>query len=252
MTATEREARDASPAEHADIASSTADYAGRFSGRVGAWFLATQSATTLELLRPWPRAKVLDVGGGHGQLVGPLTDAGYEVTVYGSDPVCAERLRPWVDAGRARFASGDLLRAPWPERSFDVVLAFRLLAHVERWREFIAELTRLARYAVVVDYPTRRSVNAVSGALFSLKKSVEKNTRPYRVFSEAEIGNVFDDCGYQATGRRPQFLLPMALHRSLDWPVFSRALESLGASLQLTRLLGSPVILRGEPGSNQR
>lgn len=232
--------------EHADVESSTEDYARRFSGPVGKLFLDVQARATIGLLQPWPGASVLDVGGGHGQLVGPLIEAGHDVTVFGSDPDCVERVRQWVDAGRARFVSGDLLGAPWPERSFDVVLAFRLLPHVARFEDFLAEITRLARRAVIVDYPTTRSVNALSGLLFGVKKNVEKNTRPYRVFRNAEIAAVFADHGFTTTGRRPQFFLPMALHRALGSARLSRCLEGVAARLMLTRAFGSPVILRAE------
>jgi len=164
--------------EDADVETSSEGYARRFAGPLGAFFLEVQARTALELLRPWPAASVLEVGGGHAQLAGPLVDAGYAVTVYGSDPACAARLRPWTDEGRVGFRAGDLLHAPWPDRSFDVVLAFRLLPHVTRWAALIAELARLARRAVVVDYPTRRSLNVASGALFGLKRGVKGNTRP--------------------------------------------------------------------------
>ena len=237
--------REQSP-EDADVETSTEGYARRFAGPVGAFFLARQAQTTLDLLRPWPGGSVLEVGGGHAQLVGPLVAAGHRVTVYGSDPVCGERLEPWMNAGQATFRAGDLLRAPWPDRSFDVVLAFRLLPHVTRWPELIAELGRLARRAVIVDYPTRRSVNAVSGAFFALKKDVEGNTRPFRVFRDAEIGEAFTAAGFVSTARRPQFFLPMALHRALGSAPLARALESGARLLGLTAALGSPVILRLE------
>src|SRR5262245_53053861 len=50
--------------EEADVATSSADYARRFAGGVGAWFLEVQAKATVELLAPWPGASVLDVGGG--------------------------------------------------------------------------------------------------------------------------------------------------------------------------------------------
>jgi SAM-dependent methyltransferase len=232
--------------EDADVETSTEGYAQRFSGPVGAFFLARQARTTLDLLRPWPGGSVLEVGGGHAQLVGPLVGAGHPVTVYGSDPVCAERLAPWMNAGQATFRAGHLLHAPWPDRSFDVVLAFRLLPHVTGWRELIAEMGRLARHAVIVDYPTRRSVNAVSGAFFALKRGVEGNTRPFRVFRDGEIGRAFGAAGYVSTARRPQFLLPMALHRALGSAPLARTLEGGARLLGLTAALGSPVISRME------
>jgi 2-polyprenyl-3-methyl-5-hydroxy-6-metoxy-1,4-benzoquinol methylase len=234
------------PREDADVETSSAAYAERFRGPVGAWFLDVQARTTLELLRPWPRARVLDVGGGHGQLTGPLVEGGYDVTVYGSDPACRERVRSHVDGGRARFESGDLLQAPFADRSFDVVLSFRLLPHVTAWPELVAELCRLAARAVVVDYPTRRSVNALAGPLFEAKRNVEGDTRPFAVFRDSDLLGAFAAHGFRPTARRPQFFLPMALHRAHGRGGLARALESVPGAIGLTRALGSPVILRLE------
>jgi 2-polyprenyl-3-methyl-5-hydroxy-6-metoxy-1,4-benzoquinol methylase len=108
--------------EDADLETSSAGYARRFAGPVGAWFLERQARSTLELLTPWPGARILDVGGGHGQLTGPLLEAGHQVTVWQRRGVPG-RVAGWVDAGQARFACGDLLHAPWPDQSFDVVPA---------------------------------------------------------------------------------------------------------------------------------
>jgi 2-polyprenyl-3-methyl-5-hydroxy-6-metoxy-1,4-benzoquinol methylase len=187
------------------------------------------------------------VGGGHGQLTAPLLAAGHAVTVLGSDPVCEARVREWTSAGQARFLAADLLQPPLAAGSFDAVLAFRLLPHVGRWRELLAALARLARHAVVVDYPTRRSVNALAEPLFSLKKGVEQDTRPFTVFRDGEIEAGMAAAGWTRTARRPQFLLPMALHRAHSGAGLARVLET-GARLSgLVRLLGSPVIARFEP-----
>jgi SAM-dependent methyltransferase len=232
--------------EDADVETSSDAYALRFRGAVGAWFLDVQARTTLELLAPFPRARVVDVGGGHAQLAGPLADAGHEVTVYGSDERCRARVEPLLAAGRARFASGDLLHAPFADRAFDVALSFRLLPHVDAWPALVAELCRLAARAVVVDYPTRRSVNAFAGAFFDAKKGVERDTRPFAVFSDREIAAAFAAHGFRVTARRPQFLLPMALHRAHGRGGLGRALEAVPRALGVTRGLGSPVILRAE------
>jgi len=230
--------------EDADVESSSEDYARRFAGAVGEFFLQAQARATLALMPP--RAAVLDVGGGHGQLTGPLVDAGHDVAVLGSTEVCRERLRPWLDAGRIRFQAGDLLKLPFGDRSFDVALAFRLLPHVKRWSELIGELCRVARSTVIVDYPTTRSVNAVSGALFGLKKGVEGNTRPFAVFSDRQIQEAFQARGYATPLRRPQFFFPMALHRALGLASVTRGLEAAASVTGLTRAFGSPVILKAE------
>jgi SAM-dependent methyltransferase len=234
--------------EDADVETSSDGYARRFGGAVGAYFLEVQEEATLQLLRPWPGASVVDVGGGHGQTTGALVEAGYGVTVLGSDPVCERRVRKWTTTGRARFASGDLLEAPFPDRSFDVALSYRLLPHVRRWEALVAELGRLARVAVVIDYPTTRSVNAVAGRLFGLKRGVEGDTRPFTVFTDADVEAAFARRGFVPTGRRAQFLFPMALHRAAGSAALTRALEGAGAALGLRRAFGSPVVLRLERG----
>lgn len=230
----------------ADVETSSDDYARRFAGPVGAFFLDVQTRLTLELLQPWPGARVLDVGGGHAQTVGPLSAAGFDVTVFGSTPACAARLERWLVAGRAAFVAGDLLDLPYPAGAFDIVLAYRLLPHVARWERLLHELARVARRVVLVDYPTLRSVNVFSGALFGLKRGVEKNTRPYLLFRDAQVARVLARAGARVTARRGQFVFPMALHRAVGQAWLARGLEVGAAGLGLRRLLGSPVILRAE------
>jgi SAM-dependent methyltransferase len=235
------------PREDADVETSSDAYARRFAGAVGAWFLEVQAKATLDLLARWPAASVLDVGGGHGQVTGPLVEAGYDVTILGSAPSCEDRVREWTSAGRARFQAGDLVTPPFPDRAFDVVLSYRLLPHARRWRALVSGLCRLARQAVVVDYPTSRSVNALSGSLFGLKKGVEGDTRPFTVFRDAEMEAAFVEAGFSPTGRRGQFLFPMALHRALGSAGLARALEGAAGAVGLRGAFGSPVILRCEP-----
>jgi hypothetical protein len=151
-----------------------------------------------------------------------------------------------VDAGRVRFETVDLLRLPYPDGAFTAALSYRLLPHLDDWRGLVRELCRVAGRAVLVDYPTRRSLNAVSAPLFGLKKGVEGDTRPFTVFRDADVAAAFRDGGFRVTARRGQFVLPMALHRGLGRAGVSRALEAGARGVGLTRLLGSPVILRAE------
>jgi 2-polyprenyl-3-methyl-5-hydroxy-6-metoxy-1,4-benzoquinol methylase len=243
----ERDAAGASARETPDLESSTEDYARRFAGPVGAWLLEVQLETTAALLAPWPGATVLDVGGGHGQLAAPLARRGYRVTVVGSAESCRARLEPDASAGTIAFRAADILALPFAERSFDVVVAIRMLAHLEAWPRFVAELCRVASHAVVVDYPDVWSVNALSGALFGMKQAVERNTRRYRCFTRREMQEAFARHGFGEPEWRPQFAWPMALHRALGragTASISRGLEGTARALGLTRRWGSPVLVR--------
>jgi SAM-dependent methyltransferase len=233
--------------EDADISTSSEDYARRFTGAVGHWFLETQTRITLDLLRTLPPgASLLDVGGGHAQITPPLIEAGYEVTVAGSDPACATRLQPWISAGRCRFEVVDLRALPYPTGSFDAVVCFRLLPHSVAWTRLIAELCRVAARCVVLDYPSSRSVNIVSSHLFGMKRAVELNTRPFITFSPRQIRSAFAAQGFAVRAEHPQFLLPMVLHRLANHVLLSKAIEGPGRLLGLTSRFGSPVILRAD------
>jgi SAM-dependent methyltransferase len=236
---------DAAPArETPDIETSSEDYARRFGGAVGAWFLQVQEEMVLELTAPWRGGRALDVGGGHAQLARPLAAQGFDVTVLGSDPVCRQRLDLLLPPGSCRFETGELPRLPFPDRSFDVVLAVRLLAHMDGWRPLLAEMCRVAAHAVVVDYSDLQGFNLLYGPLFSWKKAVEGNTRTFRCFRPGEVAAELARHGFGHPTVRRELFVPMVVHRALGRAGLSRGVERVSAALGLTRALGSPVILR--------
>ena len=236
------------PVETPDLESSAEAYAKRFEGAVGKYFLEVQSSCVLGLLpSPEQCRRVLDVGGGHGQLIGPLVAAGYKVTVLGSDDSCRPRLDRIVGSANYQFLCGSLLDLPCEEDSYDAVLALRLLPHLENWNRFLAELCRVARGCLIVDYPDTRSVNVFSSLLFALKRGVEKNTRRFRCFRRGEILQSLRKNEFEPTTIRGQFLFPMAFHRLMRIAPMSRGIESIARAFGLTRLFGSPVILKAGP-----
>ena len=232
--------------ETADIETSSEGYASRFSGPIGAWMLSVQSRITLDRLAASGARTVLDVGGGHGQLTKPLMDAGYQVTVLGSDASCSRRIEPLVSSGRVKFLVGNVIALPFQDRSFDAVISFRLLPHCERWEMLIAEMCRVAGRGVVADYPTTQSLNAVAPLFFGAKKKMEGNTRSWRAFSHQEIDAVIEALGYRVTARQGQFFWPMVIHRMMKAPGVSRVLEGSAGALGLRNRWGSPVIFQAE------
>jgi SAM-dependent methyltransferase len=230
--------------ETPDIESSTEDYAQRFTGPVGTWLLDRQWDAVYNMLQTCPGKTILEVGGGHAQLTGNLLDHDYQVTVTGSDPRCALRVKPFFQPGRCSFQVADLLNLPYPDRSFDTVIALRLMAHIHDWPRFLSELTRVARHAVILDYPSLVSINRVERLLFGLKKALEKNTRPYTCYTTKIIGDACQPLGYSPDGRQRQFFWPMVIHRTLKMPKLSAAMESLSRAIGLTQTLGSPVVLK--------
>jgi 2-polyprenyl-3-methyl-5-hydroxy-6-metoxy-1,4-benzoquinol methylase len=229
--------------ETADIETSSDNYAARFAGSTGEWMLDVQENITLGFLRNKPGIAILDVGGGHGQLAIPLCRDGYKVTVLSSSESCRKRIAGIIDSGECVFKVGNVLELPFPDKSFDAVIAFRMLTHCHKWPILVKELCRTARTSVIVDYPTSQSVNMIAPALFDAKKKIEKNTRAWTLFRHEEIRLEFEKNGFRLARQKKQFFLPMVLHRAIKCRVLSATLEGLCRALGLTALLGSPVIL---------
>lgn len=229
--------------EAADVWTSSDEYARRFSGVIGDWFLRVQAEATLRVLERYPDARILDVGGGHGQLADVLVDTGFEVTVLGSTEACRARIGHLLNGGRCSFVAGNILDLPYPDRAFDVVMSYRLLSHVDEWGRFLAELSRVARYAVIVEYPPTRSLNCFYPYLFDVKRRLEGNTRHFALFTESELAATFASVGYEVVDRYPQFFMPMVFHRTVNCLPASLIVERFSRWVGLTGLFGSPVIL---------
>ncbi len=229
--------------ETADIETASDDYATRFSGKVGEFFLEMQLKKVVSLLEKYDNPALLDVGGGHGQLAVPLIKAGYDVTVTGSDDSCETQLKKQLSTEKYSFLTCNSLALPYPDNAFDVVLAFRLVPHTQRWQELLKELSRVARQGIIIDYPDIRSANILNAALFKVKKIMEGNTRPFELFSRAQICDEFKKYHCHPVGLYPEFFLPMVLHRKLGSVGFSRFSEKIFAAAGLTSILGSPIIV---------
>ena len=226
--------------ENPDLASSTPAYARRFDSRAGAWFLEVQTRILMEFMRPWTKARVLDVGGGHAQVSRPLVAAGHKVTLLATS---IEAVGMAFDLP-LEVRLGALCAPPTEDGEFDVAIALRIMPHVENWRMLLAGLCRSARDAVIIDFPIPGGSNAFTPFLFSAKKRIEGNTRSFNTMSRQEVIEAFRENGFAVDASVGQFVAPMVAHRVLDRPWISRPLESLCRFLRLDRFIGTPVLMR--------
>jgi ubiquinone/menaquinone biosynthesis C-methylase UbiE len=229
-----------------DIETSGDDYARRFDGPVGVYFLDVQARSVESFLQKLGNVpRILEVGGGHAQLTGFLRSRGHAVVVQGSDPICARRVQPLLSPGSSngRFVASDLLSLPFRDESFDVVIAVRLLAHVNDDDTFLAELGRVARRAVIVDFAPLASANVLAPVLFRVKRLLEGNTRPFFVHSRLRLARKMRRLGFERFNYVKQFAVPMGLHRAIGRPSLSERSEAVMRSCGITRLIGSPVMM---------
>lgn len=237
----------AAPKETPDIETSSEAYASRFMGRAGAYMLEVQEQGIMALLDDPARPigdRVLDLGGGHAQLAGPMAATGFDVTVLGSDESCGRRLAADPRSASIAFQIGDLLDLPYADRSFDALVSVRLISHIEDWPRLVAQMCRVTKSAIIIDYPAMESLNILSLATFGVKKAIEKNTRTYRSFWASELRQAFAAGGFAPTRSIRQFALPMALHRLGKGAKPLQLAETALRRAGVTALLGNPVLLR--------
>lgn len=97
---------------------------------------------------------VLDVGSGTGRAASFLRQRHQDMLVVGVEPVIELLDRRDRQVG-ATYVCGSGLSLPFPDRSFDAVCATALLHHVPDPASAIAEMTRVARKAVMISDANR-------------------------------------------------------------------------------------------------
>jgi ubiquinone/menaquinone biosynthesis C-methylase UbiE len=145
-----------------------------------------------------------------------------------------------------QFAAGDAHRLDFPDRSFDVVISLRVLMHTPEWRRCVAECCRVANRLVIVDYPAAMSVALVESAARRVAHAVGRRTEPYQVFTDAEIRNAFERCGFRVRSVHRQFVLPIALHKAIGSRRMTTRIERILDRVGLLGLVGSPVSIVAE------
>ena len=230
--------------DQADLDPSTDRYAKRFQGVAGTWLLSRQTKA-LEHVLGDTRGAVLDVGGGHGQIAPVLLDKGCDVTVHASTERALLQASK-LSSNRLTLSTGSLRQLPFEDQSFDVVTSFRIMAHIGDWRSFLSELMRVAKSAVVIDYPISGGMNALQPLLFQFKRMMEGDTRKFDTISTKEIRDVLAESGFADVASFEQFVLPMVVHRKLKSAKFSETSEGFLRALGFHRYFGTPVVLRAD------
>ncbi len=74
--------------------------------------------------------------------------------------------------------SGDLTRLHFADRSFDIMISFRQLPHLRHRRLLAAERSPVARYAVIVQYPTTRSFHKTLSLIVVVETGLRTTHHP--------------------------------------------------------------------------
>jgi ubiquinone/menaquinone biosynthesis C-methylase UbiE len=220
----------------------------RFSGPIGRLIAETQARQIETFLAPLAGRRVLDVGTGTGRAAIALAKAGAVVTGVDASPdmlAVAER-RAREEGAAVTFAPGDAHRLDFPDRQFDAVVCLRVLMHTPDWRASLRELCRVAADRVVFDYPSLYSAAAIQAAVRRVTSRFNRRVEAYRVFSPSAVARVLTDAGFRVTGEHRQFVLPIALHKTINSASWTTRVEGALERAGVMRRLGSPVTIVAE------
>lgn len=215
----------------------------RFGGRFGEYLQEREIRLFLGLLGG-PQGPILDAGCGTGKLTLPLVTGGHQVTGtdLSKEMVAVAKGKCGDSETSARFSIADVRALCFGDRVFDSVVSSRMLMHVSEWREAMAELCRVAQRCIVVDFPPRLSFAGLDAWRKRRRAPPPGSPRqPYQTFSLREIREELARHGFRLVAVKRSHVLPTILHRKIDRPRISRAIEGLASVLGLRRLLGMPI-----------
>lgn len=123
----------------------------------------------LERLLPTDARRVLEVGVGEGEVLQRVADRYPSASRIGLDLPDPELRAQWRTRGLTTV-EGDGAALPFPDRSFDLVLAIEVLEHVDPVGPVLDELVRVADGALVASVPREpiwRASNLARGRYLS-------------------------------------------------------------------------------------
>ena len=235
-------------ATYADPAMASSFDAKRFGGPIGTILLQDQERVLSEFLGDVSGRRVLDMATGTGRAALALAKRGAIVTgVDASREMLRVARSRAAEAGLSiDFTEGDAHALGFPDRAFDEVVCLRMLMHVPDWRTALSELCRVTTHRLVFDYPAMASAAVMQTLWRKAAQALGRNVEAYRVFRDAAVVRELERHGFRVFATHRQFVLPIALHKAVGSPDFTRRLEGVLAGAGMLRLAGSPVTIAAE------
>jgi ubiquinone/menaquinone biosynthesis C-methylase UbiE len=218
----------------------------RFGGPIGTLVADSQERVLFDFLGDVAGRSILDVGTGTGRAAIALARRGAQVRGVdaSSEMLAVARRRAEAAAIEVEFTAGDAHALPVEDRAVDAAVSLRVLMHTPGWEQCLSELCRVSRRQVVVDFPAVSSVALLQS--LARKWHLARDREAYRVFALHTIRAAFSAHGFAIVRVHRQFVLPIALHKTLGSRAFTRASEGALRAVGLLRLFGSPVTVMAE------
>jgi len=167
-----------------------------------------EKRAVLSALDPVEDRDVLEIACGTGRFTVMLAERG--ANVVGLDislPMLQQGRRKAAAANtRVDWLRGDAARLPFPDDSFDAVLAMRFFHLADTPAAFLSELRRVSRDRVVFDTFNDRSTRSVYNWLLPMGS---------RLYSRREVEGLVTRADLELVGADHDFVLPYGLYRKM-------------------------------------
>lgn len=217
--------------------------ADRFGGSVGQAIKQAQHEVVfanLGVVKGW---KVLDLGAGTGRFSIPFLEAGAEVTACDASQQMLDVLRQKTADPKLQVMVADAHQLQFADGTFDCAVSFRMLLHVVDWKKALAELCRVSKDWLVIDFPPRHGFLILAPIRHAFGKLFSRNVQAYRTFPVREFVDELHKNGFDIVKLDYGFFLPLVIYRVFRSAGLMRAMERFFSAIGFTRIAGSPITL---------
>ena len=137
-----------------------------------------ETVKVLDILRGISPDNVLDIGCGRGAFIWRLLDEyrNLSITAIDKEPQRIEKLESVIKGGIVNL-SAKVMDArkmeDFPREAFDVTTALKVLEYVDEVEEAVAELCRVTKRFVIVQFPAHKDNNPEKKHFFTPEKMIE-------------------------------------------------------------------------------
>jgi len=171
-------------------------------GRIGAALSQTYLAFRV--------TRVLEIGCGQGYVTRQLSEWFSQADIFATDPAW-NRLSSWQPQPSIRRFSADGCKLPCPDSTFDLVVLWSVLDHIDKFREALSEVSRVVR---------RDGWVLVNSSLFARFVRLQRPDplTHYQYFSYPALLSLIRGCGFRVIAVRGNGFPCQLYHRRLnDW-----------------------------------
>lgn len=217
----------------------------KYGSRFGKYLRDYEIANFISFIDP-DCETILDVGSGTGKISMSSRFKKYRIVSLDSSYTVLgySKIKALNSSIRYMPVVADTTYMCFKDRSFDCVIASRLLMHCADWKKALSEICRVSKKIIVLDFPITFSPGGLDSLFKKTKKIIFNDTISYSTYSISNIMNELEFHNFKTVECKRGFLLPLLFHRFLDNPGISVILEKFLRSAGLTDITGSPAILK--------